>query len=62
MAHDRHQDATTSLERLTELAEAEERKAILGLILDYAGRKDLSESDQSLLKHLYNIIYARSQS
>jgi hypothetical protein len=39
-------------------AEAE-RKAILDILWGYAGRKDLSDSDQSLLKHLYNIIVAR---
>ena len=40
-------------------AEIAERKAILDILWGYAGRKDLSDSDQSLLKHLYNIIVAR---
>ena len=38
-----------------------ERKAILDILWDYAGRKDLSDDDQSLLKHLNLLICARSE-
>ena len=38
-----------------------ERKAILNILWDYAGRKDLSDSDESLLKHLVDLIRARGE-
>jgi hypothetical protein len=38
-----------------------ERKAILDILWDYAGRKDLTDEDQSLLKHLNLLICARSK-
>ena len=38
-----------------------ERKAVLDILWDYAGRKDLSDSDESLLKHLVDIIRARGE-
>jgi hypothetical protein len=43
------------------VAEKAERKAILDILWDYAGRKDLSDSDESLLKHLVDIIRARGE-
>jgi hypothetical protein len=43
------------------LAQEAERKAILDILWDYAGREDLSDSDQSLLKHLVDIIRARGE-
>ena len=42
-------------------AQEAERKAILDILWHYAGRKDLSDSDQSLLKHLVGIIRARGE-
>ena len=38
-----------------------EREAIWNLLFEYAGRDDLSDSDQSLLKHLLDLIAARWQ-
>jgi hypothetical protein len=38
-----------------------ERKAVLDILWNYAGRKDLSDDDQSLLKHLNLLICARSK-
>lgn len=46
--------------RLQEEREAE-REAIGNIILDYAGRDDLSDSDESLLKHLFELIRARGK-
>ena len=37
-----------------------EREAIGDIILDYAERDDLSDSDESLLKHLFDLIRARN--
>jgi hypothetical protein len=61
MSHDRHQDAATKLERFAELVAAAEREAVLNVLWEYAGRKDLSDDDQSLLKHLVDIIRARGE-
>jgi hypothetical protein len=38
-----------------------ERKAVLDILWNYAGRKDLCDDDESLLKHLYLLICARSK-
>lgn len=38
-----------------------ERKAVLDVLWNYAGRKDLSDDDESLLKHLNMLICARSK-
>ena len=48
-------------ERFAALVAAAEREAIGNIILDYAGRDDLSDSDESLLKHLFELIRARSE-
>ena len=40
---------------------AAEREAIEDIILDYADRDDLSDSDESLLKHLLDLIRARGE-
>ena len=48
-----------TLERFAALVAAAEREAIGNIILDYAGRDDLSDSDESLLKHLFELIRAR---
>ena len=49
------------MERFAALVAAAEREAIGNIILDYAGRDDLSDSDESLLKHLFELIRARSE-
>jgi hypothetical protein len=49
------------LERFAALVAAAEREAIGNIILDYAGRDDLSDSDESLLKHLFELIRARGE-
>ena len=48
-------------ERFAALVAAAERGAIGNIMLDYAGRDDLSDSDESLLKHLFELIRARSE-
>ena len=50
-----------SLERFAALVAAAEREAVGNIILDYAGRDDLSDSDESLLKHLFELIRARGE-
>jgi hypothetical protein len=49
------------IERVIVLAAAAEREAVGNIILDYAGRDDLSDSDESLLKHLFELIRARGE-
>ena len=49
------------LERFVALVAAAEREAVGNIILDYAGRDDLSDSDESLLKHLFELIRARGE-
>jgi hypothetical protein len=49
------------LEAERDAATLAERKAILDILWDYAGRKDLSDDDQSLLKHLNLLICASSK-
>ena len=48
------------LKRFAALVAAHEREACADILLDYAGRDDLSDSDQSLLKHLFELIRARN--
>jgi hypothetical protein len=50
-----------SLAEFSSLVAAAEREAIWNLLFEYAGRDDLSDSDQSLLKHLLDLIAARWQ-
>ena len=38
-----------------------ERKAVLDILWNYAGRKDLTDEDQSLLTHLNMLILARGK-
>jgi hypothetical protein len=38
-----------------------EREAVGNIILDYAERDDLSNSDESLLKHLFELIRTRGE-
>lgn len=40
---------------------AAEREAVWKILFDYAGREDLSDSDQSLLTHLADLIRARGE-
>ncbi len=50
-----------NLEVFATLVAAAEREVIGNIILDYAGRDDLSDSDESLLKHLFELIRARGK-
>lgn len=52
---------TENMMRFGFLVASAERAAIGNIILDYAGRSDLSDSDESLLKHLFELIRARSE-
>ena len=52
---------TTQYCGLLEEAVKAEREAVLDIIFDYAGRDDLSDSDESLLKHLFDLIRARGE-
>ena len=54
-------DKIAALKAERDAAALAERKAILDILWDYAGRKDLSDSDESLLKHLVDIIRARGE-
>ena len=47
-------------ERITE-AVSKEREAIWNILFEYAGRDDLTPEDESLLKHLADLIRARGQ-
>ena len=46
------------LERFAAIVAAHERKALSGILLDYAGRNDLSDSDKSRLNELLDLIRA----
>ena len=52
---------TDAFECFAYLVAEHEREAIWNLLFEYAGRDDLSDSDQSLLKHLLDLIAARWQ-
>ncbi len=47
--------------RIVQAAAAAERKAIQDVLWDYAGRKDLTDDDESLLAHLNSLIRARGE-
>ena len=49
------------IERFAALVAAAEREACAKVLFDYAERDDLSDSDESLLKHLFELIRARGQ-
>lgn len=49
------------LERFAALVAAAEREACAEILFNYAERDDLSDSDQSLLKHLFELIRARGE-
>ena len=55
-----HGDTIEDLLKELEWQVAEREREALGyIILDYAERDDLSDSDESLLKHLFELIRAR---
>ncbi len=57
-----HGDTVEDLLKELEWQVAErEREALGDIILDYAERDDLSDSDESLLKHLFELIRARGE-
>ena len=57
-----HGDTIEDLLKELEWQVAErEREALGDIILDYAERDDLSDSDESLLKHLFELIRARGE-
>ena len=57
-----HGDTAEDLLKELEWQVAErEREALGDIILDYADRDDLSDSDESLLKHLFELIRARGE-
>jgi len=49
------------IDKLIADAVAAEREACAKVLFDYAERDDLSDSDESLLKHLFELIRARGQ-
>jgi hypothetical protein len=49
------------LKPLTEQAVEAEREACWNIIFEYAGRDDITLKDESLLKHLADLIRARGQ-
>ena len=60
--HDKQIEIALAYQRGWDAALAQqEREAIWNLLFEYAGRDDLSDSDQSLLKHLLDLIAARWQ-
>ena len=50
-----------SLEAFAKLVAAKEREAIWNILFEYAGRDDLTPEDESLLKHLADLIKARGE-
>jgi hypothetical protein len=50
-----------NLKRLAKLIAEKEREAIWNILFEYAGRDDLTPEDESLLKHLADLIRARGQ-
>jgi hypothetical protein len=50
-----------SVAALREALNAPQPEPVLNVLWEYAGRKDLSDDDQSLLKHLADIIRARGE-
>ena len=52
-------DGTNRLESFARLVAAKEREAIWNILFEYAGRDDLTLEDESLLKHLADLLRAR---
>ena len=55
------EDLLKELEWQIEESVRNEREACAKVLFDYAERDDLSDSDESLLKHLFELIRARGQ-
>jgi len=49
------------LHKFAELVRADERQAIFGILVDCSGRDDMSDSDESLLAYLADLIKERSE-
>ena len=49
------------LQLFAKLVAEKEREAIWNILFEYAGRDDLTPEDESLLKHLADLIQARGQ-
>jgi hypothetical protein len=49
------------IEAFAKLVAAKEGEAIWNILFEYAGRDDLTPEDESLLKHLANLIRARGE-
>ena len=58
---DSTEDLLKELEWQIEESVRNEREACAKVLFDYAERDDLSDSDESLLKHLFELIRARGQ-
>ena len=57
-----HGDTVEDLLKELEWQVAErEREACAEILLEYAGRDDLSDSDESLLRHLFDLLRARGE-
>jgi hypothetical protein len=50
-----------NLKRFAKLVAEHEREAIWNILFEHAGRDDLTPEDESLLKHLADLIRARGQ-
>jgi hypothetical protein len=50
-----------NLQRFAKLLAEKEREAIWNILFEYAGRDDLTSEEESLLKHLADLIRARGQ-
>ena len=55
------QDGTAIALKLAELVASAEREACWNIIFEYAGRDDITPEDESLLKHLADLIRTRGQ-
>ena len=52
-------DCTSELIAFAKLVAEKEREAIWNILFEYAGRDDLTPENESLLKHLADLIKAR---
>lgn len=57
-----HASHPVALARFASLVAASERNAVWEMLFEYAGRDDLSDSDQSLLKHLADLLRTKGES
>jgi hypothetical protein len=56
-----HETAIDMLKPAIEIAVQKEREACWNIIFEYTGRDDITLEDESLLKHLADLIRARGQ-